>query len=129
MGYYSRETEVVITHASFPGVKAKRKRMSIEFDTEFCQSFVDDIFQSSDGYFTYVGDWHSHTANDLSPSSTDRKQLKKTTEFKATRLSYPVMLITHKGKGMFKFASYGFYEGEVYGIYEVFVLNQDIQSP
>lgn len=129
MGYYSRETEVVITHASFPGAKAKRKRRSIEFDSEFCQSFVDDVFQSSEGYFTYVGDWHSHTANDLSPSSTDRRQLKKTAEFKAARLSYPVMLITHKGKGMFKFASYGFLEEKVYRIDEVFILNQDVQLP
>ncbi|WP_404457582.1 Mov34/MPN/PAD-1 family protein [Sutcliffiella horikoshii] len=93
MGYYTVKDEVVITHCSGPGPKAKQRKYSVTLDSAFAQTFVDEIYSQTNGTITYIGDWHSHTSNDLTPSRTDKKEMNKIVKNKASRLDTPIMLI------------------------------------
>jgi integrative and conjugative element protein (TIGR02256 family) len=93
MGYSSKEEEVVITHASLPGHFAMQRKQSIMFDTEYCQDYINKVYQLTNGYITYIGDWHSHTIYDLHPSIIDIKELKRTANSKKSRLKNPIMAI------------------------------------
>ncbi|PWW26613.1 integrative and conjugative element protein (TIGR02256 family) [Cytobacillus oceanisediminis] len=93
MGYYTVKDEVVITHCSGPGPKAKHRKYSVTLDSAYAQKFVDEIYLQTNRNITYIGDWHSHTFNDLTPSRTDKKELNKIAKNRLSRLETPIMLI------------------------------------
>ncbi|MFZ3590353.1 Mov34/MPN/PAD-1 family protein [Bacillus sp. DJP31] len=114
MGYYTVEDEVVITHCSGPGPNAIQKRHSILFDSLYCQEFVDTIYKGTNGQITYLGDWHSHTTESLTPSKTDRIEMKKITKNKKSRLPFPLMIITYQDKGLTLINAYGYLKNKIY---------------
>jgi integrative and conjugative element protein (TIGR02256 family) len=119
MGYYLNGNEVVVTHASLPGKNAIQQRNSVEFDIPFCQSFINDVYGLTNGYVSYIGDWHSHTMNILAPSSVDKTELKKIALSKKTRLSDPLMLIVY-GKGQqFYGETFAYTNGLIYRIRDI----------
>jgi integrative and conjugative element protein (TIGR02256 family) len=95
MGYYTVKDEVVITHCCGPGPKAIQKRYSIFLDSSYAQEFVNEVYTNSDGQITYIGDWHSHTSSNLTPSRTDKIELNKIVKNKQSRLGMPIMVITN----------------------------------
>lgn len=126
MGYCSRGKELVITHASSPGPKAIQKRRSITFDTEFCQKCVNQIFEESSGYFTYLGDWHSHTIRSLKPSFTDRLELKRMDKGRNSIDLSPIILIAFATSYEFVSRTFSMYE-RLYLIPETTLLDYDIE--
>jgi hypothetical protein len=61
----------------------------------------------SNGKITYIGDSHSHTSSNLTPSRTDKKELNKIAKNKSSRLEMPIMVITYyEEEKLFKKAFY-----------------------
>lgn len=107
MGYYTVKDEVVITHCCGPGPKAKQRKYSVTLDSAHAQKFVDVIYLQTIGKITYIGDWHSHTSNNLTPSRTDKKELNKIAKNKSSRLEMPIMMIAcYEDEQLFKKAFY-----------------------
>lgn len=123
MGYYTVKDEVVITNICGPGPKAKQKKYSIVLDSLYAQKFVNEIFKETNGQITYIGDWHSHTTDNLTPSRTDKNGLKKLANNKRSRLVMPIMLITnYKEEALLKRGFY--YKSErIYEFKNIYILN------
>ncbi|MCI4450436.1 MULTISPECIES: CBASS system CD-NTase/cGAS isopeptidase Cap3 [Enterobacteriaceae] len=66
-----RGKHIVITHISEPGPGDVRSRTRIERKGKHHQKKVDDLFQQSDGFLVYLGEWHTHPEDFPQPSSTD----------------------------------------------------------
>jgi integrative and conjugative element protein (TIGR02256 family) len=96
-GYIDSDGNAVITQASGPGPKAIHTRTRFEKDIEYCQNFLDDLFESSSGKTVYVGEWHSHPEEDNTPSGIDIKSLSDIALQKEYLTVSPVMIIFSKG--------------------------------
>jgi integrative and conjugative element protein (TIGR02256 family) len=66
-----RGEHIVITHISEPGSGDIRSRTRIERKGKHHQQKVDYLFQKSDGYLVYLGEWHTHPEDFPQPSCTD----------------------------------------------------------
>jgi integrative and conjugative element protein (TIGR02256 family) len=112
LGYIS-DSNAVITHASSPGPNAIQKRQSIEIDTEYCQNFINQVFESSDGRYSYLGDWHSHTKNSLLYSQIDQRELYRLSKHKKSRVPFPLMMIVYGGLEIFRYRVYQMYRRDI----------------
>ncbi|MFV8042533.1 Mov34/MPN/PAD-1 family protein [Enterobacter cloacae complex sp.6701062] len=83
-----RGKHIVITHISEPGAGDIRSRLRIERKSKHHQQKVDDLFQQSDGFLVYLGEWHTHPEDFPQPSSTDLRSWR--TGLKATE---PMVLL------------------------------------
>lgn len=92
-GMSDKEGNIIITHASGPGPKALHTKMTFEKDIEFCQNFLDNLFESSGGTALYVGEWHSHPEDDNMPSGIDIKSLSEIALQKEYLTVNPAMII------------------------------------
>lgn len=124
MGYYTVKDEVVITHCSGPGPKAKQRKYSVTIDSSFAQSFVDEIYSQTNGKITYIGDWHSHTSNDLTPSRTDKKELNKVSKNKSSRLHTPIMVIGYYDEQKLFMNTFYYKAKKVYEFKNTYVLDR-----
>ncbi|MEX6104394.1 Mov34/MPN/PAD-1 family protein [Enterobacter hormaechei] len=73
---------------SEPGAGDIRSRLRIERKSKHHQQKVDDLFQQSDGFLVYLGEWHTHPEDFPQPSSTDLRSWR--TGLKATE---PMVLL------------------------------------
>ncbi len=70
-GFIDEARKLVITHISGPGPKAKKKRDGFLKDIEFCQKFLDEVYQSTQTKSNYMGEWHYHPSLSHQPSKID----------------------------------------------------------
>ncbi|MEX2460627.1 MAG: Mov34/MPN/PAD-1 family protein [Paenibacillaceae bacterium] len=112
LGYIS-DSIVVIMHACSPGPNAIQKRLSIEIDTEYCQNFINQVFESSGGRYTYLGDWHSHTKNSLLYSQIDRWELYRLSKHRKSRAPFPLMMIVYGDLEIFRYRVYQMHRNDI----------------
>jgi integrative and conjugative element protein (TIGR02256 family) len=79
VGYLEGE-QFVITHASDPGPRGRRRRRSVQIDGAFATEFCHDLESRSGGSVYYLGDWHVHPVGSLSLSPRDRHAAKALVE-------------------------------------------------
>jgi integrative and conjugative element protein (TIGR02256 family) len=97
-GYLDQNGDFVITHASDPGPKAVKLATKFEKDVEFCQQFLDKIYDESNKKVVYVGEWHSHPSENNQPSSLDIQSLSTIAIQKEYLTENPTMIIfSNKG--------------------------------
>ncbi|RNB90652.1 hypothetical protein EDM56_09170 [Brevibacillus fluminis] len=98
MGYQLNARDWLVTYASEPGPKAVHQPLTVVFDDSYLNNLVTRLQARSTRRWQYIGDWHSHTVRNLSPSRAD----KHTIATKAFEAKYgsksPIMLIVGLGK-------------------------------
>jgi integrative and conjugative element protein (TIGR02256 family) len=92
-GNVDSDGNIIVTQASGPGPKALHTRTRFEKDIDYCQKYLDDLFQSSGGKTVYVGEWHSHPEEDNRPSGIDIKSLSEIALQKEYLTVNPLMII------------------------------------
>ena len=92
-GYLDSSNHIVITHVSGAGPKAVKLPTKFQKDTEYCRTFLDEIFISSAKKSVYVGEWHSHPDERNKPSGTDIKSLTDIAYQKEYLTDAPLMII------------------------------------
>ncbi|EEE2268031.1 peptidase [Salmonella enterica subsp. houtenae] len=68
-----RGQHIVVTHISEPGRDDVRSRNRIERRGDHHQQKVDELFQQSNGFLVYLGEWHTHPEDFPQPSYIDIK--------------------------------------------------------
>jgi integrative and conjugative element protein (TIGR02256 family) len=95
-GTVDPDGNIRITHASGPGPKAVHERTKFKKDVEFCQAFLDNLYEASGQTTVYVGEWHSHPESDNTPSSLDIRSLTEIGFQKEYLTVNPAMIIFSK---------------------------------
>lgn len=90
---YTENGTVYITHASDAGPKAVEKRDRFEKDVEYCQAFLDNLYQQHGSQAVYVGEWHSHPNSNNKPSTTDLTSFHNIAMGQSYLVDKPVMII------------------------------------
>jgi len=68
-----RGQHIVVTNISEPGPSDIRTRNRFERKGDHHQQKVDELFEQSDGFLVYLGEWHTHPEDLPLPSYTDIK--------------------------------------------------------
>ena len=76
MGYWTTDSDVVVTHASGPGREARHGFLTFERAHAAGQLFIDRVFEESGGLLTYLGEWHTHPWGRLTPSARDLQTMR-----------------------------------------------------
>jgi integrative and conjugative element protein (TIGR02256 family) len=92
-GYVNEEGNIIISNASGPGPKATKSATKFKKDIEYCQTFLDGLFVSSDKKIVYIGEWHSHPSQCNKPSGIDINSLTQIAYQKEYLTDMPVMII------------------------------------
>jgi integrative and conjugative element protein (TIGR02256 family) len=93
-GYFSADDRnVVITEMVGPGPKAKHEKCTYIPDYSYHREEVGRIFDASNGFISYLGDWHSHPDSMAYMSYRDKQALLNIAQFKFNYVNRPVMLI------------------------------------
>ncbi len=82
-----------ITHASDAGPNAIETPNKFEKDIEYCQNFLDELYQKYGEKARYIGEWHSHPGSDNTPSTTDLDSLHNIANQKNYLIDKPIMMI------------------------------------
>lgn len=85
--------QIAVTHASGPGPRGRRKRMSVTIDGAFTTEFAYRLQSASGGQLYYVGDWHIHPNGRLEISPGDCAAIRRQLEVGASFTPYLVSLI------------------------------------
>ena len=106
MGYWaSGKDDVVITDAIGGGPLARRMRKRFSPDSEFQAKAIAEIYATSGGVRTYLGDWHTHPRGRLALSLTDKQTLRRIAKHPAARASSPIMVLL-AGEGKWRAAAW-----------------------
>ncbi len=62
---------IIIEDLTEPYESDKRNRFSFKRESNGHQAYMDEIWAKSDNTLTYLGEWHSHDQNEISPSVID----------------------------------------------------------
>lgn len=73
---YQIDDNLVVTHASHAGENAKMTYRSIKIDGEYTTQFCNHLNEQSNYKLYFLGDWHTHLSDNLSPSNTDLNAMK-----------------------------------------------------
>ena len=90
---YATDDAVVITRVFGPGPGARHRPTRFSSAPEWVKSCIDEVFDSTDGRETYLGEWHSHPLGGASPSRTDVNAVTSIATDHAVDLSRPTVLI------------------------------------
>jgi len=93
LGYWTDTTTVVVTDVVDGGPNARREPDGFAPDAEYQAVRVAELYDSSNRFHTYLGDWHSHPRGLLALSRTDRRTIRRISRFAAARCAVPVMLL------------------------------------
>lgn len=66
-----RPPHIIITHATEPGPSDRASRFGFVRKKQHHQAIVDQLWRTSGGYLTYLGEWHTHPESNPLPSATD----------------------------------------------------------
>jgi len=91
---YGEENKfLLITNCTLPGPNAIRKLAYFDRDVEYCSNILNKYHSKSKGVLNYVGEWHSHPSQSVSPSPLDDSSLFKITKAKGYKMPSPVSII------------------------------------
>lgn len=76
VGYMTVDEALVVTNVAGPGLHGLTSRVSVTIDGAHATRFTAEETERSGGRVRYVGDWHVHPGEDVSPSPTDRSALR-----------------------------------------------------
>lgn len=94
LGYHAASMDAtVVTHVLGPGTYAAHQPNSFYPDGAYHQEQLSSIYSKTDGYCTYIGDWHTHPCGPPSPSMRDRRTLQKIRRTRSSRCPNPLMII------------------------------------
>ena len=94
IGYWSSDSEIVVTHLVGPGPRAIHALTGFRPDQQFHTTEVARHFEQSHGVNTYLGDWHTHPGVEIAhPSGKDRATIKRIALDQEARAPKPLMLI------------------------------------
>ncbi len=85
--------EVVVAMVLGPGPRAEHQRVRFRPDSDWQQRQLDDVYMRTDGWVTFVGDWHVHPAGGFGMSRRDRKTMGHTAVTPDARCPHPVMVL------------------------------------
>lgn len=103
IGYWTKSGDIVITHASSPGLKAYNGYFSFEIDAVYCQGYLNYIFDTTGGALSYLGEWHTHPLGyGLNLSSTDMLNMHHIAKDKSYKCSTPVVILYRPKRSMTK---------------------------
>jgi integrative and conjugative element protein (TIGR02256 family) len=92
MGYHTADClEVVITDIVGPGPDAVHASDAFTPDYPYHERMVAELYESSGGTTTYLGDWHTHPGGTPSPSKTDTAALRQIARSPEARAPEPIM--------------------------------------
>lgn len=93
-GYWTQDrNEVVITTLVGPGPKAKHGNFTYRPDYDYQREEMRNIFDSSKGDVTYLGDWHTHPGGRARLSILDHLVLWRIARRKEAFAPQPLMLV------------------------------------
>ena len=69
--------EYHIVDLTFPNENDSSTRFSFLRNAKAAQIVINNIWEESDGYINYIGEWHTHPEKNPTPSGTDIKTYKK----------------------------------------------------
>ncbi len=93
VGYFDDEKNAIVTDASDPGPNAVCLPTKFLKDTVYTQQWLENQIKSSARPIEYIGEWHSHTNGDTTPSITDITSLTGIAESPNYLCQTPIMLI------------------------------------
>lgn len=93
VGYFDENNVAIVTNASDPGPNSIMTPKKFLKDTEYTQTWLEKQIRESSESIEYIGEWHSHTNGDTSPSTTDIESLTGIMESPNYLCETPVMLI------------------------------------
>jgi len=110
MGYIAANGDYVISHVIGPGPDAIHLERSFIPDDKYQQTKLEDLFLSSNGKITYLGDWHTHPNGLPFLSRTDKETLRRIALTPTSGIAHPLMCVLSISKadwelGLFKFNS------------------------
>ncbi len=97
MGYFSRKKTVVVTDLVGPGPKAQHNRYSFIPDYKFQEKQIAQIYDESNRFHTYLGDWHTHPGGSATLSGTDARALENIADYPKARAPLPIMVLLAGG--------------------------------
>lgn len=71
------ERQILVSRASIPSIHDKKYKYSFHRNARWAQYLVEYEFYNSGGKNTYLGEWHTHPADNAVPSEQDRIMLKQ----------------------------------------------------
>jgi integrative and conjugative element protein (TIGR02256 family) len=89
--------QVVIVAITGPGPSAQHTKITFEPDHDYQTAQIADVYRTSKGASTYLGDWHSHPNSAAYLSRRDKKTLRHIGSHRPARLDRPVMVILGEG--------------------------------
>lgn len=93
LGTVSRKNEITISKLSLPNVYDRASRYNFERDKTVAQIIINYEFHNSQGKIIYLGEWHTHSAPNPTPSSTDIKMIKGQFQDNKLNESFLIMMI------------------------------------
>lgn len=128
VGYFDEDKNAVVTNASEAGPNAECSPVKFLKDIPYTQAWLENQIQSSHHSIEYLGEWHSHTNGETTPSITDITSLTGITESPNYLCQTPVMIIlgsTDKGE-IVKKSAYCFSQDRPFQNIEYKVSNNEI---
>jgi len=93
IGYVNDERAAIVVEASEAGPNAESSGAICSRDVEYTQQWLEDRLRSSVRKIEYIGEWHSHTSEDTTPSTTDTTSLTDIANSPNYLCRTPIMLI------------------------------------
>lgn len=90
--------QLLITHATGPGPRARHGLASFTRDGSYAQHELCKAIERSDGRVDYLGEWHSHTLA-VGPSWTDQKSMIEISTNTSYQLLDPLLLLVLPDRG------------------------------
>lgn len=87
---------LLISRASIPTIKDSQKKYQYIRNRDIAQIIVDYEFHNSDGYNTYLGEWHTHPVNIPKPSIVDIDMIQSQFKDNKIDISFLFMIIIGK---------------------------------
>jgi integrative and conjugative element protein (TIGR02256 family) len=93
IGNFTEGRVAVVADASDAGPNAESSPTICSRDVEYTQRWLEEKLRGRGGEIEYIGEWHSHTAEDTTPSATDTTSLTDIANSPNYLCRTPVMLI------------------------------------
>lgn len=93
IGYVGKTDEPVVMAVVGPGPNAKHSRRRFLPDHSWQCTQIDKHYETSNGLWVYLGDWHTHPYSSPHMSWIDRRTLMKIARHPEANLTNPLMMI------------------------------------
>lgn len=90
---YQEDDTLIVTHASGAGENAKMGYDYIEIDGEYTTEFCNQLNEKSNHRLYFLGDWHTHLSDNLSPSMRDLNAMKSLSSFMPIEYKHTIITV------------------------------------